>query len=91
MLAGEAAFAAVTGGRSHDELAAYPQAFEQSWLYTELQRTKNFKLWFKKGKLIGNLMTGIEQWLLPKIGRPVPPWTLPGGKGLPQARRRAHL
>jgi len=81
MLAGEAAFAAVTGGRSLDELAAYPQAFEQSWLYTELQRTKNFKLWFKKGKLIGNLMTGIEQWLLPKIGRPVPPWTLPGGKG----------
>jgi electron-transferring-flavoprotein dehydrogenase len=81
MLAAEAAFDAVAAGRHHDELSAYPQAFEASWLYTELQRTKNFKLWFKKGKLIGNLMTGIEQWLLPKIGRPIPPWTLEGGKG----------
>ena len=80
MLAAEAAYAAVTAGRSHDELAAYPHAFEASWLHTELQRTKNFKLWFKKGKLIGQLMTGIEQWLLPKLGRPIPPWTLAGGK-----------
>src|SRR5262249_10726948 len=76
MLAAEAAFAALQAGRQNDELSAYPQAFEKSWLHHELQRTKNFKLWFKKGKLIGNLMTGIEQWLLPKLGVPVPPWTL---------------
>jgi electron-transferring-flavoprotein dehydrogenase len=76
MLAAEAAFAALQAGRQHDELADYPAAFEKSWLHTELQRTKNFKLWFKKGKLIGNLMTGIEQWLLPKLGVPIPPWTL---------------
>jgi len=76
MLAAEAAFAALQAGRQGDELSAYPQAFEQSWLHTELQRTKNFKLWFKKGKLVGNLMTGIEQWLLPKLGMPIPPWTL---------------
>ncbi|MFL6678186.1 MAG: 4Fe-4S dicluster domain-containing protein, partial [Burkholderiaceae bacterium] len=49
------------------------------WLHTELQRTKNFKLWFKKGKLIGNLMTGIEQWLMPKLGM-IPPWTLHNSK-----------
>jgi electron-transferring-flavoprotein dehydrogenase len=76
MLAAEAAFEAIVAGRSHDELAAYPAAFERSWLRQELERTKNFKLWFKKGKLIGNVMTGIEQWLLPKIGVKAPPWTL---------------
>lgn len=80
MLAAEAAFAALQAGRQSDELAAYPEAFEKSWLHTELQRTKNFKLWFKKGKLIGNLMTGIEQWLLPKLGMPIPPWTLHNSK-----------
>jgi electron-transferring-flavoprotein dehydrogenase len=80
MLAAEAAFEAVTAGRSHDELAAYPAAFERSWLHEELKRTKNFKLWFKRGKLIGNMMTGIEQWLLPKIGIKSPPWTLHGSK-----------
>ena len=80
MLAAEAAFAALQAGRQSDELTAYPEAFEKSWLHTELQRTKNFKLWFKKGKLIGNLMTGIEQWLLPKLGVPIPPWTLHNSK-----------
>ena len=59
-------------------LTAYPQAFEQSWLHTELQRAKNFKLWYKHGKFIGNLMTGVEQWLLPKLGISTPPWTLHG-------------
>ena len=80
MLAAEAAFEALAAGRSADELGAYPAAFEKSWLHAELQRSKNFKLWFKKGKLVGNVMTGIEQWLLPKLGVPVPPWTLAGGK-----------
>jgi electron-transferring-flavoprotein dehydrogenase len=80
MLAAEAAFEAVAAGRSHDELSAYPAAFERSWLRTELERTKNFKLWFKHGKLVGAVMTGIEQWLLPKIGIKAPPWTLHGTK-----------
>jgi electron-transferring-flavoprotein dehydrogenase len=76
MLAAEAACDAVVAGRANDELSAYPQAYEQSWLYTELQQTRNFKNWFKKGPLIGKLMTGIEQWALPKIGVDNPPWTL---------------
>jgi len=80
MLAAEAAFDALAAGRSQDELSAYPAAFEASWLHAELQRTKNFKLWFKKGMLVGQLMTGIEQWLMPKLGLPVPPWTLHGSK-----------
>jgi len=78
MLAAEAAYEALQAGRAQDELSAYPAAFEGSWLHKELQSTKNFKLWFKHGKLIGNLMTGIEQWLLPKLGVKSPPWTLHG-------------
>ena len=76
MLCAEAAFAALQAGRRNDELAAYPQAFATSWLHADLQRTKNFKLWYKKGKLVGHLMTGIEQWLMPKLGVRIPPWTL---------------
>ena len=76
MLAADAAFEAVQAGRSHDVLSAYPTAFEKSWLYTELHQTRNFKTWFKKGQLMGTLMTGIEQWFMPKIGISTPPWTL---------------
>ncbi len=42
---------ALAAGRALDELSAYPAAFEASWLNEELQRSRNFKLWFKKGKL----------------------------------------
>ena len=80
MLCAEAIIEALVTGRSQDELSAYPEAFEKSWLNEELQQTRNFKLWYKKGKLVGNLMTGIEQWLLPKIGVQSPPWTLHASK-----------
>jgi len=76
MLAAEAAFAALQAGRRQDELDAYPAAFEQSWLKQELLGAKNFKQWFKKGRALATLMTGIEQWLLPKLGIRTPPWTL---------------
>ncbi|MBA4330016.1 MAG: electron transfer flavoprotein-ubiquinone oxidoreductase [Polaromonas sp.] len=76
MLAAEAAYDAVTAGRQHDELTAYPEAFEKSWLHAELNQSRNFKQWFKKGVYLGSFMTGIEQWLLPKLGIRNPPWTL---------------
>ncbi len=76
MLAAEAAADALAAGRQQDTLVAYPAAFEASWLHHELNRTRNFKPWFHKGPLIGTLMTGIEHWLMPKIGLPVPPWTI---------------
>ncbi len=81
MLGADAAFAALQAGRQHDELASYPEAFKASWLFEELDRSRNFKQWFKKGNLIGALMTGIEQWLLPKLGFKAPPWTLHRDKG----------
>ncbi|MBE7418318.1 MAG: electron transfer flavoprotein-ubiquinone oxidoreductase [Ideonella sp.] len=76
MLCAAALDEALAAGRSHDELTAYPALFEASWLNDELQQQRNFKLWFKKGKWVGNLMTGLEQWLLPKLGIASPPWTL---------------
>jgi electron-transferring-flavoprotein dehydrogenase len=72
MMAAEAAYDALTAGRQHDELSAYPEAFEQSWLRTELHQARNFKQWFKKGLYVGTIMTGIEHWLLK--GRM--PWTI---------------
>ncbi|SHM83437.1 electron-transferring-flavoprotein dehydrogenase [Rhizobacter sp. OV335] len=76
MLAAEAAFNAVTSGRQHDELSAYPQAFEKSWLYEELQASRNTKQWMKKGLFLSSIMNGIELWLLPKLGFKAPPWTI---------------
>jgi electron-transferring-flavoprotein dehydrogenase len=76
MLCADATFAALQAGRAHDELSAYPEAFKSSWLFEELDRSRNFKQWFKKGAFVGALMTGIEQWLLPKLGIKSPPWTI---------------
>jgi electron-transferring-flavoprotein dehydrogenase len=76
MLAAEAAFDALSQNRQADELTAYPEAFKASWLYQELDKSRNFKQWFKKGNTVGALMTGIEQWLLPKLGFKSPPWTI---------------
>ena len=72
MLAAEAAYAAVVAGRQHDELAAYPEAFQESWLHAELNKDRNFKNWFKKGLTVGTLMNGFEQ----KVLRGHVPWTL---------------
>ncbi|MCE4556611.1 electron transfer flavoprotein-ubiquinone oxidoreductase [Roseateles cellulosilyticus] len=89
MLCAEALADALAAGRAQDELTAYPAAFETSWLNEELQQTRNFKLWFKKGKTAGQLMTGIEQWLLPKLGVQSPPWTLHNHKADHDALRPA--
>ena len=72
MLAARAAFDAILAGRQHDELTAYPEAFEKSWLHQELNKARNFKQWFKKGRSVATFMTGIEQFVL----RGSIPWTL---------------
>jgi electron-transferring-flavoprotein dehydrogenase len=76
MLCADALAEALAAGRASDDLSAYPEAFEKSWLKEELDQQRNFKLWFKKGPTVGALMAGIEQWLLPKLGIKNPPWTL---------------
>ena len=72
MLAAEAAYDAVVAGRQHDELSAYPEAFEKSWLHAELHKDRNFKNWFKHGLTVATVMNGFEQFVL----RGRMPWTL---------------
>ena len=71
-LAAEACFEALAAERERDELTAFPQKFEQSWLYDELYRARNFKPWMAKGMQLGGLMFGIDQILF----RGKAPWTL---------------
>ncbi len=75
MMAADAAFDAIAAGRSHDELEAYPRAFESSWLREELHLARNFKPWMDKGLWAGTLMFGVDQVVL----RGRAPWTLHRG------------
>ncbi len=72
MLAGDAAFDALAAGRASDELAAYPAAFEASWLRDELHVARNFKPYLDLGLLRGALLWGVDQIVL----RGRAPWTL---------------
>ena len=63
MLAAEAAFEALGAGREHEELTAYPAAFEASWLKDELWRARNFKPAMSKGLWTGTVLVGIDQTL----------------------------
>lgn len=71
-LAAQALYDALVAERSHDILSDYPIAFEQSWLYQELNKARNFKQWFKKGRTVGTIMTGVEQLLF----QGKMPWTI---------------
>ena len=72
MLAAQAAFDALNGERQHDELTAYPVAFEQSWLHEELYKARNFKPSMSKGLYTGTLLVCIDQVLFGGKA----PWTL---------------
>ena len=71
-LAAEAAFDALVADRQHDALTAYPASFRDSWLYTELHKTRNFKPYMKRGLWLGSLLFGIDQTILQGKA----PWTL---------------
>ncbi len=64
MMAAEAAFAAITDGRSADKLVSYQEAYEASWVYQDLKRVKNVKpMWSKLG-LVGGLALGaLDMWM----------------------------
>jgi electron-transferring-flavoprotein dehydrogenase len=69
MLAAEAAFAAVADGRQGDELKAYAEAFEKSWVAKELKKVRNAKpLWSRFGTVIGIGLTGFDLWCTTLLG-----------------------
>ena len=64
MMAAEAAFEAITVGREADELTAYPQAYEHSWVAEELRRVRNVVPLVKKfGDSMGSGLAGVTMWL----------------------------
>jgi electron-transferring-flavoprotein dehydrogenase len=75
MLAAEAAFAALAAGRSGDELAAYEEAYRNSWVYTDLKRVKNVKpMWTKLGLLGGLALGGLDMWMNQLLGFGLGTW-----------------
>lgn len=64
MMAAEAAFDALTDGRQHDELAAYQDAYDKSWVRKELKMVRNSKpLWSKFGTVLGIPLGGLDMWM----------------------------
>ncbi len=64
MMAAEAAAEAILSQRKNDELAAYPAAYEASWVHKELRMVRNFEpLVAKFGGTIGTLLAGLNLWL----------------------------
>ena len=63
MMAAEAAFEAVSAGRSGDALGAYQSAYEGSWVASELKLVRNVKpLWSRLGTLLGIAFGGLDMW-----------------------------
>ena len=63
-LAGQAAFAALQAGRSHDRLDGYEDAWRASPVYKDLQRVRNVKpLWSRWGTRLGVPLGAADMWL----------------------------
>ena len=64
MLAAEAAFEAIRADRAADELTAYPEALEKSWIAKELKKVRNAEPAIAKfGGTVGTLVAGIDMWM----------------------------
>lgn len=80
MIAAEAAFEAIAGGRAGDSLNAYETAFAKSWVHRDLHRVRNARPALKWGTLLGSLYGGVDMWLhCLGLGFLVP-WTLSHGQ-----------
>ncbi len=81
MLAAEAVAAAIANGRERDEVAAYAEAVDASWVAKELKQVRNVKpLLSKHGTLVGLGLGGIDMWATTLFGGWSPFGTLGHGK-----------
>ncbi len=63
MMAAEAAFGAVTAGRTSDELSAYTEAYQSSWVEKELRGVRNVVPLVKKfGDFWGSGLSNVTMW-----------------------------
>ena len=75
MLAAEAAFAALSQGRSGDEIVSYQTAYEKSWVYQDLKNVKNVKpMWSKLGLVGGVVLGAFDMWLNTLFGFGLGTW-----------------
>ena len=64
MLAAEAAFEAIAGGREADEITAYPDALNSSWVAKELKKVRNVEPAVAKfGGTFGTIIAGADMWM----------------------------
>jgi len=69
MMAAEAAFEAIQAGRQGDELIAYAQAFDRSWLKKELHVVRNAKpILSKFGTRVGGFLDMVDMWTTYLLG-----------------------
>ena len=62
MLAAETVFNALAEGKQHDDLEAYKNAFEKSWVFDELYRSRNFGgAVHKLGTVLGGAYNTLDQ------------------------------
>jgi len=82
MMAAEAAFEALQAGRAGDELVAYEQAFQASWVRKELSVVRNAKpLLTKFGTTLGGALGMFDMWTSHLTGGFSFMGTLPHEKG----------
>ncbi len=75
MMAAEAAAAAIADERQGDTLDAYQTAYENSWVYKDLQRVKNVKpMWSKLGLIGGVALGAVDMWLNTLFGFGLGTW-----------------
>jgi electron-transferring-flavoprotein dehydrogenase len=72
MLAADAAFAALAEAEPPAVLAAYPEAFRNSWAHTELHLARNIRPSFRFGLFGGLAYSALDAYLL----RGRAPWTM---------------
>ena len=64
MLAADAAFDAIAASRAQDELVAYPEALNASWVAKELKAVKNAEPSIAKmGGTLGTMVAGADMWM----------------------------
>ncbi|MBF9195467.1 electron transfer flavoprotein-ubiquinone oxidoreductase [Microvirga terrestris] len=64
MLCADHLFAALQGGRAHDEVASYEESWRSSPIGYDLKRVRNVKpLWSKYGTAAGVALGGLDMWL----------------------------
>jgi electron-transferring-flavoprotein dehydrogenase len=69
MMAAEAAHAAIKAGRSGDELVEYAQAYDRSWVKTELRKVRNSKPMLSRfGTMLGVALSGFDMWTTQLLG-----------------------